>query len=82
MSGTTDTGRPWSIRVGSLLTVDRGNNQETVRVTSVAPTSFTAAFKGSHAIGFRIVGRGNPGPRVRYNPADDPEVVPYYSIIH
>jgi hypothetical protein len=82
MSGTTDTGRPWSIRVGSLLTVDVGSNQETVRVAAVTPTSFTATFTRSHASGFRIVGRGNPGPRVRYNPADDPEVVPYFSIIH
>jgi hypothetical protein len=59
-----------------------GSNQETVRVTAVTPTSFTATFTRSHASGFRIVGRGNPGPRVRYNPADDTEVVPYFSIIH
>jgi hypothetical protein len=81
MSGVTDVGRPWNIRVGSLLTVDSGNNQETVRVTAITPTSFMALFTRPHASGFRIVGRGNPGPRSRYNPAEDPEVVPYYSII-
>ncbi|HEY7329540.1 MAG TPA: hypothetical protein VH592_18015 [Gemmataceae bacterium] len=81
MAGTTNTGRPWSIRAGSLLTVDSGNNQETVRVTAITPTSFTAVFTRSHASGFRIVGRGNPGPGVRYNPTWDPEVVPYCSII-
>lgn len=81
MSGSTVTGRPWSIQVGSLLTVDRGANQETVRVIATTPTAFTAVFARSHPSGFRIVVRGNPGPRSLYNPADDPEVVPYYSII-
>jgi hypothetical protein len=81
MTGLTPAGRPWSIQAGSLITVDSGSNQETVRVTSVTPTSFTAVFTRPHAQGFRIVGRGNPGPHPHYNPADDPEVVPYYSII-
>jgi hypothetical protein len=82
MSGQTDNGGPWSIQPGLILTVDDGANQETVRVRDVTPTSFTAEFTRSHGKGFRILGRGNPGPRRRYNPADDPEVVPYYSIIH
>ncbi len=82
MSGTTDTGRPWSIHVGSLLTVDSGNNQETVRVAEVTPTSFAAIFTRSHASGFRIVGRGNPGPRSDYYRVSDPEVVPYSNIIY
>jgi hypothetical protein len=81
MSGSTTTGRPWSIQVGSLLTVDSGANQETVRVIATTPTSFTAVFARPHPSGFGIVVRGNPGPRSHYNPADDPEVVPYYSII-
>lgn len=81
MSGLTDTGRSWSIRVGSLVTVDRGSNQEMVRVLATTPTSFTAVFARPDASGFPIVGRDNPGPRSRYNPADDPDVVPYYSII-
>jgi len=81
MSGSTTTGRPWSIQVGSLLTVDSGANQETVRVIATTPTSFTAVFTRPHPSGFGIVVRGNPGPRPRYNPAGDPEVVPYYSII-
>ena len=51
-------------------------------VTVTAKWRSTAVFTRPHAPGFRIVGRGNPGPRPRYNPADDPEVVPYYSIIH
>jgi hypothetical protein len=80
MSG--NSGRPWAIQVGSLVNVDSGSNQETVRVTAVTPTSFTAVFTRSHAAGFRITGRGNPGPRSRYNPADEPDVIPYYSIIN
>jgi len=82
MSGTTDTGRPWNIHAGSLLTVDSGNNQETVRVMATTPTTFTAVFTRSHPSGFRIVGRGNPGPRSDYYPVFDPEVVPYSNIIH
>jgi hypothetical protein len=82
MSGTTDTGRPWSIRAGSLLTVDSGNNQETVRVLAITPTSFTAVFTRSHALGFRIAGRGNPGPRSPFSHPKDPEVVPYSNIIY
>jgi hypothetical protein len=50
-------------------------------VTAVTPTSFTAVFTLPHARGFRIGGRGNPGPRPRYDPAADPEVVPYFSVI-
>jgi hypothetical protein len=82
MSGKSGSGRPWSIQVGSLLTIDRGGNEESVRVTDVTPTSFTAVFTLSHARGFRISVRGNPGPWPRYDPAADPDVVPYYSIIH
>jgi hypothetical protein len=81
MAGSTGAGRPWGIQDGSLLTIDSGGNEETVRVMAVTPTSFTAVFSRPHARGFRIVGRGNPGPWPRYNPAADPEVVPYYSII-
>ncbi len=81
MSGITDAGRPWIIQVGSLLVIDRGGNEETVRVTAVTPTDFTAIFTLPHTKGFRIGGRGNPGPQPRYDPAADPEVVPYYSVI-
>jgi hypothetical protein len=81
MSGTSGAGRPWRIQVGSLLTIDRGGNEETSRVTAVTPASFTAVFTLPHARGFRIGGRGNPGPQPRYDPAADPEVVPYYSVI-
>jgi hypothetical protein len=82
MTGRTSSGQPWSVQPGALLTVDRGSNQETVRVTAVTPTSFTAVFTRPHARDFSIVGRGNPGPQMQlYIPATDPEVVPYYSII-
>jgi hypothetical protein len=81
MSGRSAADRPWGIQVGSLLEIDRGGNEETVRVTAVTPTSFTAVFTLPHDRGFRIGGRGNPGPQPRYDPAADPEVVPYYSVI-
>jgi hypothetical protein len=81
MSGRDGNAPPWDIRVGSRLCMDQGGEEETVVVTAVTPTSFTAAFTRPHAAGFRIVGRGNPGPWPRYDPAADPEVVPYYSVI-
>jgi hypothetical protein len=82
MSGTDPGGRPWQIREGAFLTVDSGDAQEAVRVTAVTPTAFTARFIKAHASGFRIIGRGNPGPQSRFNPAQHPEVVPYFSIIN
>lgn len=47
MSGTTG-GVPWSIQVGSILTVDTGTNKENVWVSAVTSTTFTAVFALSH----------------------------------
>jgi hypothetical protein len=77
----SENGRPWTIRPGSALTVDEGEEEETVGVTAVTPRSFTARFHRPHAKGFRITLRGNPGPWPRFNPAAHPELVPYFSII-
>ncbi len=47
MSGTI-MGVKWSIQVGSVLVVDSGTNQETVVVTAVTSTTFTAVFGKAH----------------------------------
>src|SRR5262249_19075462 len=92
LSGTYD-GVPWSIQKGTRLLVDLGTNQETVTVTNTAvdqstppPTfTFTATFTKSHPEGFLLADPdaplGNPGPKPRYDPRDEPHVVRYRSII-
>jgi hypothetical protein len=82
MSGVGANGRPWRIREGAVLTVDSGEAEEEVVVTAVTPTSFTATFTKPHAAGFAVLGRGNPGPQVRFNPPEHPEVVLYYAVIY
>jgi hypothetical protein len=81
MSGVSGNGRAWSIQPGMLLTFDQGDNEETVMVTAVTPTTFTARFRRSHAVGCPIVQRGNPGPWPNYTPDAQPAVVPYWRII-
>jgi hypothetical protein len=49
-------GYPWSIRVGMQLLIDNGANQETVSVTAVTSTGFTALFVKPHPPGFVITG--------------------------
>jgi hypothetical protein len=82
MAGVSANGVAWQIRPGAVLTVDPGDSEEAVVVTAVTPTSFTATFTRPHPSGVAIVGRGNPGPRRRFNPADQPEVVPYFAVIN
>src|SRR5262249_41174448 len=59
MTGTSADGTTWRIGVGTVLTVDSGVNQETVTVTAVTATTFTATFAKAHAVGFPIVAAGN-----------------------
>ncbi|MFN8475292.1 MAG: OmpA family protein [Anaerolineae bacterium] len=47
MSGVVG-GVPFSIKVGSVLTIDTGANQEVVNVTAVTATTFTAVFAKAH----------------------------------
>jgi hypothetical protein len=79
--GPGENGRPWAIRSGLTLTIDEGEEEETVVVTAVTPRAFTSRFTRPHANGFRITIRGNPGPWPRFNPAAHPEVVPHFSVI-
>ena len=81
MIGVSGNGRTWTPQPGMLLTVDGGDNEETVMVTAVSPTTFTARFTRSHAAGFAIVQRGNPGPWPGFIPSAQPEVVPYWRVI-
>ena len=48
MSGTVG-GVPWSIQTGGTVTLGSGATKETVVVTSVSSTTFTAVFAFSHA---------------------------------
>jgi hypothetical protein len=82
VDGTGANGRPWRIQAGSVLVIEPGSvREETVTVTAATPTSFTATFTRSHPAGFPIACRGNPGPWPRFDPRDDPEIVPYFSVI-
>ncbi len=47
------------IIVGSLLTIDAGPSLETVTVTAITGTTFTATFTKTHLAGFTIVGAVN-----------------------
>jgi outer membrane protein OmpA-like peptidoglycan-associated protein len=80
MAGTVQ-GVRWAIRVGSSLTIDTGASQETVTVTAVTATTFTAVFANAHngtATPFPIAGTVDERKQVnaqviRYvNPADPP----------
>jgi hypothetical protein len=86
-------GIPWSIQKGTQLLVDVGPNQEQVQVTDTSvdrstspPTfSFTAVFQRPHPEGFLVSNPdaplGNPGPKQRFDPRQEPHVVRYFSII-
>jgi hypothetical protein len=91
-----NTGATWSIQPGTQLVIEPGTaNEETVTVTAVngaaSPPTITANFTLPHPntavtgtpLGspYAISQRGNPGPWKRYDPRQDPAVVPYYSII-
>ncbi|HWG46291.1 MAG TPA: hypothetical protein VN688_26250 [Gemmataceae bacterium] len=82
MTGTSGNGRAWTIQPGMRLTVDGGDNEETVIVTAVSSTTFTARFTHSHAAGFSIIQRGNPGPWPSFTPSAQPDVVPYWRVIN
>jgi hypothetical protein len=86
------TGRPWTIVPGMVLSIDQNTAQqpdveENVVVTAVDntanPPTFTATFTKQHTGGyfFSIKCYGNPGPWTRYDPRQDNQVVPYFSII-
>jgi hypothetical protein len=71
LSGTTATGIPWSIQTGTVLTVDGGTpNEETVIVSAVTATGFTATFQNPHSAGFAYTIPGNPGPQSGFNASD------------
>lgn len=55
MSGTIG-GVAWSIQQGSTLVIDTGALAETVYVTSVSSTQFTAIFSKNHSGGVKVFG--------------------------
>jgi outer membrane protein OmpA-like peptidoglycan-associated protein/peptidoglycan hydrolase-like protein with peptidoglycan-binding domain len=66
MSGVTG-GVRWTIKVGSSLNLDSGDNQETVLVTAVTATTFNAVLTKAHngtATPFPIVGFADERRRV------------------
>jgi len=78
---------PWQIKVGDLLVVDSGQNQEVVQVTAVsaAPPRITANFAKRHTARFSISNAvlGNPGPQPRFEVRhpDYQGVVRFFSIV-
>lgn len=73
-----NTGRPWIPQPGAIITIDPGSdNEETV----LLGPGLQARFHRTHAAGAVVISRGNPGPWIRYDPAQDPAVVPYHVII-
>lgn len=55
MSGTS-RGAAWAIQSGSVLSIDTGANRETVLITAVTPTTFTAICSKSHAASAVLLG--------------------------
>jgi hypothetical protein len=83
LSGTNANGLTWTIGAGSVVVFEPGtDNEETVVLGAGAGAgTFLGKFSKSHAPGVAVIQRGNPGPPVRYDPRQDPLVVPYFSII-
>jgi hypothetical protein len=78
----------WSIRPGMLLRVTGPDatgqvNTEDIVVSAATTSTFTATFFRAYPSGFTsIAAYGNPGPRLgSMNPAREPTVVPYFSVI-
>jgi hypothetical protein len=70
-SGTTSTGIPWAIQAGTVLVIDPNMpTEETVVVSAVTATTFTAQFQNPHAAGFSYTIPGNPGPQPAFNASD------------
>jgi hypothetical protein len=76
-----------SLQPGMVLVFDPNtDNEETVVVQAVPmPGQITATFQRSHPLApgqpTPVICRGNPGPWTRYDPRQDPLVVPYFAII-
>ena len=81
------TGRSWQVTEGMFLTYEPNtDNEETVIVrANTTSGDLTATFTRNHqplAGGtYAVVCRGNPGPWTRYDPHQDADVVPYFTLI-
>jgi hypothetical protein len=75
------TGRTWTLQAGSLLVLEPNTDkEETVMLQQDAMGLFFFALQ-PHPVMTPAVGRGNPGPWLRYNPHQDADVVPYVAVI-
>jgi hypothetical protein len=83
--GRNQAGVQWSIATGTQLVIDAGTDcEEVVTVTAVNGNQIQAVFTRDHGVGgipITVGQRGNPGPWTRYDPRQDPLVVPYFTII-
>lgn len=61
-----------------IQVLNTANNQITANFTKVHPNP---AITGNPSTTYQVIQRGNPGPQSRYDPRNDPLVVPYFSII-
>jgi hypothetical protein len=80
------TGKTWTLAAGTALTLDEGQtNEETVLVQQVLnATTIRFTVRNAHAgTNVPVVCRGNPGPwnKTKYDPRQDTDVVPFFSVI-
>ena len=90
---TLNSGLAGTVQAGTQLVIEAGTaNEETVVIQSVnamanqVTANFTKQHPNSTVTGnpsgtYTVIQRGNPGPQGRYDPRNDPLVVPYFSLI-
>jgi hypothetical protein len=81
-----NSGHTWVVQGGSVLVYEPNtDNEESVVVVDTGnldPTQrLQATFRKNHPRGAVVIRRGTPGPWLRYDPRQDTDVVPYFSII-
>ncbi len=64
-----------------VLTIDPDTVDEETVEAQFAGGQLWAVFRRPHALGAKIISRGNPGPMKDYKVNDDPDVVFYWTIL-